>query len=50
MILDDMTKLTDTELADYLTNYIWYAISADQRLELGEEFMRRNPKKHTDDE
>ncbi|ALA45612.1 hypothetical protein ABY59_0200045 [Enterobacter phage phiEap-2] len=50
MIVSDMTKLTDAELVDYLTNYVWYAISADQRLALGEEFMRRNSKNNTEEE
>ncbi|EPU0317961.1 hypothetical protein ACH69B_21775 [Klebsiella aerogenes] len=41
MEIGDVTQLSDEELNDYLNNYVWYAISADDRLRLGEELRRR---------
>nr|DAF26907.1 MAG TPA: hypothetical protein [Caudoviricetes sp.]DAJ03872.1 MAG TPA: hypothetical protein [Caudoviricetes sp.] len=41
MEIGDVTQLTDEEINDYLNNYVWYGISADDRLRLGEEMRRR---------
>ena len=39
MEIGDVTQLSDEEINDYLNNYVWYSISADDRL--GDELRRR---------